>query len=375
MLGRSSFNIIVPACLTALIISGCKFSSPISSAASKSQGIAQIMISYAANSPFQLIARTADVSISASDMNTMVRSLSITSSTVEGLVTQIPTGSNRLFEVSVYDSVKVVRYRGSNYVNISADSTAQVTIILYRIGGDALINGSVSENPNSSISTPPEAIPGLLAYYPFNGNAADESDHGFNATVNGATLTTDRFGNANKAYYFNGNAGISATVPVLLSLSKFTLCVWMKGSIPGSYLPRLISVGPPGQANNYYGLLYGNGVWNHAPEVTKRLILQNSFTTDYYGYDLQYSNGIVDTLSWHHAAVSYDSGRLRFYIDGAVDKDTMISTQIAQFTDSAILQIGYSEGPDRYVGKLDDVRIYNRALSDQEISTVYSSKN
>jgi hypothetical protein len=374
MLRHGSSSFFVPVCCAALIVAGCNFSSPISSAANKNQGIAQIKITYAANSPFQLIARTADVSISASDMNTMVKGLTITSSTVEGLVTQIPTGSNRLFVVSVYDSAKVVRYRGSNYATIIADSTAQVTIILYRIGGDALINGSVSEDPGPSIITP-DVTAGLLAYYPFNGNAADESDHGLNATVNGATLTTDRFGNANKAYYFNGNAGISATVPVLLSLSKFTLCVWMKGSIPGSYLPRLISVGPAGQANNYYGILYANGVWNHAPEVTKRIIFMNAFTNDYYGYSLQYSNGIVDTLAWHHVAVSYDSGNLKFYIDGVLDKDMTFTTQIAQFTATAVLQIGYSEGPDRYVGKLDDVRIYNRVLNGQEVSTVFSSRN
>ena len=45
---------------------------------------------------------------------------------------------------------------------------------------------------------------GLVAYYPFNGNANDESGNGNNGTVNGATLTTDRFGNTNKAYSFNG---------------------------------------------------------------------------------------------------------------------------------------------------------------------------
>ena len=45
---------------------------------------------------------------------------------------------------------------------------------------------------------------GLVAHYPFNGNANDESGNGNDGTVNGATLTTDRFGNANKAYSFDG---------------------------------------------------------------------------------------------------------------------------------------------------------------------------
>ena len=54
---------------------------------------------------------------------------------------------------------------------------------------------------------------GLVAYYPFNGNADDESGNGNNGKVNGATLTTDRNGNANSAYDFDGNDDfISATI-------------------------------------------------------------------------------------------------------------------------------------------------------------------
>ena len=49
---------------------------------------------------------------------------------------------------------------------------------------------------------------GLVAYYPFNGNANDESGNGNNGTVNGATLTTDRFGKVNSAYSFDGSCYI-----------------------------------------------------------------------------------------------------------------------------------------------------------------------
>ncbi|MBU4445745.1 hypothetical protein KJ656_11790, partial [bacterium] len=49
-----------------------------------------------------------------------------------------------------------------------------------------------------------EDIAGIVAYYPFNGNANDESGNDNHGTVNSATLTTDRFGNENSAYYFDG---------------------------------------------------------------------------------------------------------------------------------------------------------------------------
>lgn len=56
---------------------------------------------------------------------------------------------------------------------------------------------------------------GLTAYYPFNGNANDASGNGNNGTVNGATLTADRFGNANSAYRFNGASWVQLPDAVL----------------------------------------------------------------------------------------------------------------------------------------------------------------
>ena len=49
------------------------------------------------------------------------------------------------------------------------------------------------------------AVPDFVAYYPFNGNADDESGGGNDGTVNGAILTTDRFGNSNSAFFFDGS--------------------------------------------------------------------------------------------------------------------------------------------------------------------------
>ena len=61
-----------------------------------------------------------------------------------------------------------------------------------------------------SFSQIPNYVPtnGLVGWWPFTGNANDLSGNGNNGTVNGATLTTDRFGSPNCAYLFNGNSNI-----------------------------------------------------------------------------------------------------------------------------------------------------------------------
>src|SRR5450631_3327069 len=70
---------------------------------------------------------------------------------------------------------------------------------------------------------------GLVAYYPFNGNANDASGSGINGTVNGATLTQDRFGIANAAYSFNGaNNYISFAGVPTSQVDNWTMTAWVK---------------------------------------------------------------------------------------------------------------------------------------------------
>ena len=77
----------------------------------------------------------------------------------------------------------------------------------------------------------PSYVPsnGLVGWWPFNGNANDESGNGNNGTVNGVTLTTDRFGVVNKAYNFDGvNDWIEISDNNLLDLNnELTLSAWI----------------------------------------------------------------------------------------------------------------------------------------------------
>ena len=75
----------------------------------------------------------------------------------------------------------------------------------------------------------PSYVPadGLVGYWPFNGNANDESGNGNNGTVNGATLTADRFGNNGKAYNFNGSSNIQVPNSNSLQIgNEMTVSVW-----------------------------------------------------------------------------------------------------------------------------------------------------
>jgi len=75
-------------------------------------------------------------------------------------------------------------------------------------------------------------IDGLIAYYPFNGNANDESGNNYNGIVTGASLSTDRKGNNNNAYSFSGlsNYISISSVPILQTI---TICIWIESNLGG----------------------------------------------------------------------------------------------------------------------------------------------
>ena len=372
---QSTKSGMVSACIAAAVmLFGCKLPQQVKDSNTGGQGVATLKIHAAPNSPFQQIVRTAVLEISASDMLPMTNSLTITDSSVEGLIKGIPAGKARLFQVYVYDSMEVMQYMGSATADVIADSTVHVAISIVRIGGNAIINGTV----NDSITDTSTLTQGLMAYYPFNGNANDASGNGFNGTVSSsATLTTDRFGNANKAYFFNGSGGIVTTVNTLLSVSKFTIAAWIKSNgIEASGVPRIASITRPGQCNGYYELLYANGNWTGSSnDYSKKLICYLNADPTFSYYNLYYSQNPADTSTWHHGAITFDSGTLKFYIDGVLDNTISALGPLTQFAESAVLQIGYCEGGGNFNGKIDEVRIYNRALSDAEILKLFTLSN
>ncbi len=97
-------------------------------------------------SSFSAIAKTADVEISAADMNSIKAMLEVTETSITGKVENIPVGKGRAFTVSVYDEDGLVQYRGSAEADIEAGKDVPVRITLTRVTGGAIINGTITES-------------------------------------------------------------------------------------------------------------------------------------------------------------------------------------------------------------------------------------
>ena len=211
----------------------------------------------------------------------------------------------------------------------------------------------------------PSYVPtnGLVGYWPFNGNANDESGNGNNGTVNGATLTTDRLGNADSAYSFDGlddfisilnntlcNAVNEVTISTFVDVSNWTI----NG---GYYQASIIQEA----GNHYFHLQFG-------PQNNNQMQVSFQFNNNVYNN----FESSLDLNNWHHIAFTHSSiGINRMYIDG--NEIQNISTfPYGNSTCPSNIYLG-KENNFYYNGKIDDIGIWNRALTQQEITSVYNS--
>lgn len=209
---------------------------------------------------------------------------------------------------------------------------------------------------------------GLIAYYPFNGNANDASGNSINGTVSGAQLTTDRFGNANGAYRFNGASDfIRLPFSQLYNFKPsdaYSLSVWVQHEASSNV--RSVVVKSP------YTSFYQTSQWNYGICITDNDIMSIGYHDNFVlKSDLSLT---PQEPCWYLLTSTYSDGRWKLYINGELQKQDMSQTRrILQDGSSSIVfgKKGEADG-DYYKGKMDEVRIYNRMLSDEEVKALYT---
>jgi len=199
---------------------------------------------------------------------------------------------------------------------------------------------------------------GLVAYYPFNGNANDESGNGNHGIVYGPTLTTDRFGNVDSSYYFDGN-GDYILVPnssILSFIDNFTFTLWFSTSVAkgGVILAK---------SGDWTGI----GIKGH---INRNIGIENGRCCPVHGI---YA-GTVQENEWHMISVTHGDGMIKTYLDAVLITEEIASVfnLNPQMTSQNIF---LGMGPDGwyyYNGIIDDIRIYDRALSQAEIQALYT---
>ncbi|WP_409417828.1 LamG-like jellyroll fold domain-containing protein [Flavobacterium sp. PS2] len=218
-------------------------------------------------------------------------------------------------------------------------------------------------------TTVPTYVPkdGLLAYFPFNGNANDASGSGSDGNPTDVTLTTDRFGVANTAYSFNG---ISSNINALITNipqnnSPRTISGWFKTNdaftSPDKYEICIFNYGILAKTQRLSLSVYSKGYLN---VVNGPVFSDGSF----YVNNFDYSNN-----DWYFYTLTYDGTKASLFINGEFVSENLISLNTTGNTFKIGQRIPGDTTDESFKGKIDDIGIWNRVLTPTEINALYES--
>lgn len=203
---------------------------------------------------------------------------------------------------------------------------------------------------------------GLVGYYPFNGNANDESPNSNDGTINGAVLTNDRFGLSNSAYNFDGNDYISIIDDQSIRPINFTISIWCRfDNLNGLQLLLDKHLGS-GALDSYEIWFQNNQMWGTIDNQS--------------GFGPFIPPSFVPNIqNWDHITYTFDDDNniQKLFINSTMVEESSVNISIGY--DNEPLLIGASNDQQNpkffFNGDLDDIRIYNRVLSENEITELF----
>lgn len=211
-------------------------------------------------------------------------------------------------------------------------------------------------------------VNGLIAYYPFNGDAKDESGNGNNGTLHGNAKTTDRNGIADAAFSFNGSTDfINIPHNAMFNSDSISISCWVYSDIAISGTKGIIyKDANSGDKIREFGLCAGDG------KTGKSVLLETSDGSNIFS---AIGQSAITLGQWYHiVGIIKDGSFIKVYLNGKLDSEKSINFSHKKNTNEIVIGkvCSYSDAARFWKGKIDDIRIYNRVLNDQEISLLFA---
>jgi hypothetical protein len=213
-----------------------------------------------------------------------------------------------------------------------------------------LINKSVAQDISN----------GIIAYFPFNKNYKDYGINHYSSTPYNVSFTQDRNGADSSAIAFNGaDSYISLSNGIFGNGNKISFSVWAYApEYDGNAWPQILSSTTTNIAYNI-----AIGIWQN----TDHLHLEVQTTNGNFPME---GNISIPWNTWFHAVLVYDGDSLTEYLNGIKGRSIPASGNLISTAD---ITIGWSSGSTNYfTGKLDELKVYNRDLSEEEVIDLYN---
>ena len=214
----------------------------------------------------------------------------------------------------------------------------------------------------------PSYVPkdGLVGWWPFNGNANDESGNGNDGTVNEAFLDIDRYNKKNSCYNISvPGSNIATKVLAATGVKPRTISFWFYFDKENKTNEQwvMVSYGGTTPFTQFVATIWPNNY----PSIdigASYVIYNKEVINKWHNYTLVYDNSFGNTVQ-----------NIKAYIDGILLKDVISHTSFYQITtensDMFPFRVGTHNKNQTFQGKIDDLLYYNRALSDEEVKQLY----
>ena len=235
----------------------------------------------------------------------------------------------------------------------------------------------------------PSYVPtnGLIGYWPFSGNANDLTSNQLHGQVQGALLTTDRFGHIDSAYNFDyinqvyGQHNKSIYIPFspLMNTSEISISLWI---FVRSYSWSGYPYGTTFISRYENGNLSPSGQAWHISSMNTSIVSNISSSNNGVYWPWPTAAQVMNTgglllNTWQHLVLTYDGSTLKLYKNGQLITQNTVNVNL-NIDGTSGISIGESILPNGYWasldGKIDDIGFWNRALTASEISTLYNNQ-
>ena len=232
---------------------------------------------------------------------------------------------------------------------------------------------TIGLNAATMAQTVPTYIPtnGLVGWWPFNGNSNDESGSNNNGTVNGASLTSDRFGDVNKAYAFDG-LDDKITSPIINPLQgNWSVSFWFNSSNSSSNFQAQNIIG---LGSDIYG--WGGAGFQISGQIPPGQCPSFNYLNQMYMFDASQEcggnyveGGFYSNSEWNNVVIIKNNLNYDLIVN-----NVLISTSVLLDIDINLLIFGNRDVSFQYFnGKVDDIGAWNRALTQQEVTDLYNA--